>query len=563
MIIPIQGGLHLFDPTTAPDGMVVRAKNVVFDRDGIIEIRGGAVRGLHSTGGTAVLKLFEHNEDIYSWSNTDLYKNGVITDTAAELTVARPEAVRYAAYNSSTDSMFFLNGTDRKRVEGAVTYEWGVAAPTAKPVLTDGSGSGLTGDYNVKYTFLRKEDSVIVYESNFSPTATSAIPLNDEALTVSGIESPSDSQITHVRVYRTTNGGSTYYKDTDITAGTTTVALDDSDYTISLNTAAHDNDHDRPPLGNHCAGPFFGGYVFILKDNKIYWCKAKQPEYWPSWYWDEISEPQDPGMALIDFGGTVFALTKERIVQIQGTGSSTFFPVVMESFCGTFASDAVCVVPNQGIYHLGKDGIYLFRAVDSKVFPELDPIFSGRSVDGMPDLDLSKIANCWMASFSENLLLGYPSTSATTDYPDTVVRIDTDNGKISRFDYPCSIVSVVVDKSSRRLYAGDTDGYAWRLDYEAADTGTDIAFELETKQLNTPTREFSPKWARYDTYCNGADTLSAEVIVDGVSVQTHDLSGVDRSTKPRLINDVVGNRISIRFSGTGGDVKIYGQQEIE
>ena len=560
MDITIQGGLYLHDPSVAPPGACIRAKNVVFDKDGVVLTRNGSSKG-SITGTSAVLYMFDHSGDRYTWSSTRCYKNEtVFGDT---LTAARPEAVRYNAYNSTQDSMFFLNGTDRKRVEGTSMYEWGTDAPTTAPTIAAGDGSGLTGDYNVKYTFLRKEGSVIVYESNFSPTATSAVELSDEDLDVTGIEVPSDSQITHIRIYRTTAGGSLYYKETDITAGTTSVTLDDSDATITLNSLEHDNNHNRPPLGTHCAGPFFNGYIFVLKDNLLHWCLAQRPEYFPLNYYVEISEPQDPGQAIVDYNGMVFVFTREKIVQLQGSGSNSFYPITLEAFTGTYSSSCVHVIPNRGIFHLGKDGIYLFSGRDNKALPELDPIFDQTSTDGLPNLDVSKISYCWMESLGSSLFFAYPSTSATSNYPDVVVRIDTTTGKVSRFDYTGVFSASLLDKTNRRLYTGDSSGYVWQLETGSTDNGTAISIEVETPQINTPTREFSPRACRYDTYCDANDTLNASVIIDGTSVQTHALSNVNRNTRPRLITDTVGNRVSMRFTGSGPNIKIYARQEIE
>lgn len=559
MIVKITGGLYLFDPSTAPEGSCIRAKNVIFDRDGIVEVRKGSAKG-SLTSANPVLYIFDHSGDRYSWTSTSAYKNEVsFGDT---LTAARPEAVRYNAYNSSTDALFFLNGTDRKRIEDTSMYEWGTAAPTEVPTIAAGSGTGLTGDYNVKYTWIRKEGSTVVYESNFSPTAAAAVTLANEDLDVSNIESPSDSQITHVRVYRTAAGGSTYYFDEDITAGTTTVTLEQADATIALNAAAHDDDHNRPPLGTHCAGPLLGGYVFIGIDNLLYWCKAKQPEYWPTTNFIEISEPQDAIQAITDFGGTVFVFTREKIVQIQGSGSSTFAPINLEAFCGTYATNCVKVVPNKGIYHLGRDGIYLFRGADQKAFPGLDPIFDQKSADGLPNLDLDNIDNCWMEAFGDALFFAYPSTSGV-GHPDTILRLNIDNNKASRFVYTDKFLCSSVDKTNQRLYVGDDGGYIWQLETGTSDGSTAIATEVETTQVNMPTREYSPRWCRYDTYCDSSDSLDAEVIVDGTSIQAHSLDNKDRSTKPRLVTNAVGNRIALRFTGSGDSIKIYARQEIE
>jgi hypothetical protein len=124
-------------------------------------------------------------------------------------------AVAYIPFNSETQCVFAINGTYRKRYEGAYGYEWGIDAPTVPPVLAVGSAPGLTGAYNAKYTYARKEGDVIVCESNPSPAAEDAVTLTDDALAIE-VTAPTDEQVNCIRIYRTTDAGATYYFSQDI-----------------------------------------------------------------------------------------------------------------------------------------------------------------------------------------------------------------------------------------------------------------------------------------------------------------------------------------------------------
>ena len=124
-------------------------------------------------------------------------------------------AILYSPYNSTVESIFALNGTYRKRIDGTDIYEWGMDAPDTRPLVAVGTSTGLTGDYNAKYTWARKERNTVVYESNPSNAGAAAVTLADESFLITAT-TPPDEQINCIRFYRTSAGGSTYSLDTDL-----------------------------------------------------------------------------------------------------------------------------------------------------------------------------------------------------------------------------------------------------------------------------------------------------------------------------------------------------------
>ena len=96
MDITITGGLYLHDPSVAPPGSCIRAKNVVFDKDGVVLPRSGSSKGSQTTS-SPILYMFDHAGTRYTWASTSCYNNE--TSFGDTLTAARPEAVRYNAYN--------------------------------------------------------------------------------------------------------------------------------------------------------------------------------------------------------------------------------------------------------------------------------------------------------------------------------------------------------------------------------------------------------------------------------------------------------------------------------
>ena len=201
------------------DGVVLR-KNLRVNQRGQAKTRDGSTK-LNSTalGQTAIYWIEEQSGTRYTFAGTVIYENESSIKTG--LTSAQWSAIQYNSYNDTVNNIFALNGTDRQRIESSTAYEWGLAAPTTAPTLIAGptAEDGLTGSYNAKYTYLRKVSGVVVAESNPSPAADLHIALSGNTLIV-GVTSPSDSQVTHIRLYRTTPDGALYYQDQDTTADT-------------------------------------------------------------------------------------------------------------------------------------------------------------------------------------------------------------------------------------------------------------------------------------------------------------------------------------------------------
>ena len=206
------------DASDIKDDDFVRCKNLRIDQKGLVKTRDGSTELNATAINTAVWHIEEQDGDRYAFAGSNIYKNE--TSILGSLTAAQWSAMQYNAFNDTEKNIFALNGTDRKRIEGGTAYEWGLTAPTVAPTLTAGAGSGLTGAYNVRYTYVRKVGNLIVSESNPSPRATDALELDNQSLSVAMTQS-SDSQVTHLRAYRTLAGGEIFYLDSEVTAANT------------------------------------------------------------------------------------------------------------------------------------------------------------------------------------------------------------------------------------------------------------------------------------------------------------------------------------------------------
>ena len=132
--------------------------------------------------------------------------------------------------------------------------------PTAAPTLGAGTGS-LTGAYNAKYTYASYSGSSLMQESEMSPAAASAQTLANQALRVTWTQPPASRQassnrsFSHVRIYRTKAGGTTYFYDQDVPIAAGFVDTTTADGSLSARTKIE---------GGYYVGPmYFGGYGFL------------------------------------------------------------------------------------------------------------------------------------------------------------------------------------------------------------------------------------------------------------------------------------------------------------
>lgn len=584
---------------------MTRCKNLRINQKGIAKTRDGSAKLNASAINTEMWWIEVQGTTRYTFAGTVIYSNETSIKTG--LTSAQWSAIQYNAYNDTTQQVFALNGTDRRRIQSGVVYEWGIAAPETAPTLGIGHGSGLTGEYNCKYTYVRKVGTTVVCESDPSPAGTSIV-LDGQSVSVS-VTQPTDAQVTHIRLYRTTADGAAYYYDQEVAIGvtyaygyvheweedaayiagtgykfTTTDSTNASEDTFSweerfadmtstdtdsvpsapfdsmdsvrLDSGLGDlvaNDHDRPPLGSFVFGPAYDGTCFILKDNLLYYCKPKQPEYWPSLYYIEVSTPQFPLQTGVFHNGQPYVFSKTEMYYIQGTGDGTFFPLPMKAKTGAQSIRGAVSVAGKGIYHTGPDGIYLWgNGADVKITEDaLEPLFRGEDTNGMNGV--ATLSTAWLHVFGNHLYFGY----ASAVYPDSILVLNLDTGRVVYYDYGLTIRAIATDHGNARLLIGDSTGFVRVIestDY-TDDAGTAISWEVQSKDFELQTRKHFPRWNKYDVDASSATTCTGALILDGVVHQSHTITG-NRLTNRRLVEVGNGNKCAIRISGSG-PVSIY------
>lgn len=607
------------DPSDLPEssdgvniisGAMVRCKNLRINQQGLTKTRDGSAK-LNSTAIGSINWLEIHAGVRYAFASTSIYSDEV--SIASDLTSAQWSALQYNSFSDTTQQVFATNGTDRKRISGSTVNEWGISAPTTAPTLFSGAGGGLSGEYGAKYTYVRKVGSTVVAESNPSPAGISKVLVNQSLAAT--VDQPTDTQVTHIRLYRTTAGGETYsfaqelpvgnysygyvfdwelsggyetgtgfkfttadtphasenvftweerYRDLTNTQSETvyTVLFGDLDSTLVDGDLGDllETDHDRIPTGaTFVFGPAYDGTCFALVGNLLYYCKPKQPEYWPATYFVETGAPQFPLKTGVFHNGQAYVLTKNDIYYVQGTGNGTFFPLPMKAKTGAQGMRGALSIAGKGIYHTGPDGIYLFASgSDIKITEDaLEPLFRGETVQGMPGV--SEMTTAWLHAFGNNLYFGYKSSGFS--FPTNVLVLNLDTNRIAYYTYDdgqaMQIRSIATDDSNNRLLIGDHAGYVRVIESASYDDDSDeaIAWEVQSKDFQLPTRKHFPRWVKYDIDASSAVSATGELILDGAVFQSHTITGA-RDTRRRLVDTGNGNRAAIRISGTG-PISIY------
>ena len=523
---------------------LARSKNLNNDRIGFVETRAGSKVIGNSAINEVPNFISVQAGARYAFCSTSIFKDE--SSIASSLASGNDQysVIQYNQFNDTSEMMYAVNGAVRKRIDGTSVFEWGIEPPTDAATLGVGTGSGLTGSYKVRYTYVRKVGTTIVSESNPSPES-SAQAMSDQALRVTFTAS-SDAQVTHVRVYRTLANGEIHFVDQDVAIGSTTVDTTTSD--INLGTLVATN-HDRPPSGaDITVGPLFGGFVFVAKDNLLHFSLAKQPEYFPAENVLEIAEPQDPITAMTIHEGQLFIATARKLFVLQGTVSTSFAAVPIESKTGTPNLLSLVGVVGTGLFHLGPDGIYLLSGgVDRKITQtNFEPLFSERVDEKVDEFNGMKVvkdnAKRFFFIFQNKFYFHYVDGA--------MLIFNTDQQKWTYYEYDQQLTAPAFDDTNKRFLVGTADKNIRQIEdvTSSDDAGNSISFEVQSKDFTLQTRRHFPRWIKYDVELT--NNLTATVKLDGVNHQNHTLSQ-DRRTKRRLVKTGNGRRLAINISGTG------------
>ena len=550
----MDGGLNLNDAKNLKDEETSLALNTDYRQKGVVRSRDGSSvlysgQGVDLIGGAQGF-VYSVSGDVYK-DGTALGVSGVSAVTALGLCKLR---------NIDTEALL-ISGGSNKKVEGSTVTNWGISVPNNVPTVAL-SGTGITGTYYYRYTYLRKNGSVIVAESNPSSASTVASPSNqtvDVSWTASG-----DSQVTHVRLYRTLTGtlaaSNDYYYLAEIAVGTTTYADSINDTGLG---GLVELDNDIPPATGltSITGPGAYDTMFIATGNAVYFSKVGRPESFPADYYFYVGTTNDTIYALVDWAGLIYMFTKTAVYLLQGTNPDTFYPVKTMASRGLAAKRAI-VSTEKGIIYLGYDGLYAFNGQNEVCLTrdKVDSLFRGESFNGVNPINIGAIDTCWLVYFNGKVFLGFPDS--TNNNPNKVLVYDFDTLKFSIFDYGRSFKSAFVDIFNNRLLAGDTSGNLLRLETGEDDNGSAFTFKIRSKEFVDSLLHVMPSYARYDMHNQGGNTVTVKYLSDEVLVYSHTVSDHEVH-KRRVLKGVSMDSLQVEIESSVTSRVAIGMTELE
>lgn len=235
----------------------------------------------------------------------------------------------------SNNTLFMGNNTDMRAYSGtgSSTYKWGITRPAALvSVSTTGTGiSALAGGWFYRTTYL---DNNTAHESSASDLSPCTGNVSNVGIVLPLVAS-AEARVTNIRVYRTTDGGSTDPTEmqeitgSPFTNATGNVTDTTPDSSLSINTAPGTTTNDPPTPSSKLA--VYGGRIWSGVNATTYFSAFEElpgrgvpEESWPSgldgnnYPWPNEVTAQAP----LSDGLAVF--TPGKIWKVEGTQRNNF-----------------------------------------------------------------------------------------------------------------------------------------------------------------------------------------------------------------------------------------------
>lgn len=236
-------------------------------------------------------------------------------------------------FTTANNHVYFGNGVDMKKYDGTTVTNWGIAKPATAPSATGTPGSidAVNGGYRWRIAFANSNTGHIGQISNATPVTGN---FTDRDYTIAGVTT-TDPQVTHVHVYRTTDGGAEFFElpNSPVAYSGSWNLLDSADdVQLLTNTASLVNQNAPPPPGSGVV--FFAGRIWVFNGDTVYFSNFEEQV-------EGVEEESFDTRNAYPFGAEVTALavvqrallvfTASNIFRVRGDTVDTF---IRESFIG-------------------------------------------------------------------------------------------------------------------------------------------------------------------------------------------------------------------------------------
>ena len=416
----------------------------------------------------------------YLVSGATLYKNGASLLAALDAR-QRTTLVAQRPLNAAVTYLFLADESGMQKVSlvDDTVSPWGIAAPTATPALAAGAGPGLSGTYSVSFTYVRKEGTAVAHESNPSPTSAD-ITVTNTVIAVSNLVDSSDTQVTHKRIYRTVNGGSTRLFEAEIAQGLTTANLSLADTALGV---AVETDNAVPPVTHWAVR--HQEHVFLLDTahpSYLWWSKRYRPESVPGTNFIDMGTIADPLVCVVSLVGLLGVFTPTTKYRVLGNTTSGFLHQESLSSRGTPAPQAV-IVTERGCLFVAMDGLFRTNFVqeDEELSTLISPLFEGRTTNDYLPINFAAAGTMALGYWKQRLYFAYPSGDSLT--PDMVAVYSFHTSSWYFYAMDCRCFDVEGGSPDGALLAGTSGGAVVQMETGTVDeSGTPIPAELWSAQ---------------------------------------------------------------------------------
>jgi len=352
-----------------PDEFTLGSYNFITNTDGTIEKRPTSVKynptALTNTGKDQFEAIFTNGTHhlLLMDGGSLKYTTGDGVISTAQTGYTATASMEYAMYQNR---VYLDNGVDAASVYditasyGGVTYTppqvktMGAQPPGSAPTFAADSGTGITGSFHYKITFLYYGFE----ESNGGPasalhTVTNKT-INLTAVPVGGYG------VTARNIYRDANDGN-YLLVGTILDNTTTIFAD----ATSAGTTSIPTNNNTPPVFSYITLNLSRLWVAGVSGTPttIYWSNPGLPDIFdPNNF--IVCNPKDPIQAIYVYQGIVIVLNRHSIGQILGSTDDTFFYQEIPGSVGCVDNRSIQVRTIDGVpilMWLSDRGIYNFN----------------------------------------------------------------------------------------------------------------------------------------------------------------------------------------------------------
>lgn len=369
-------------------------------------------------------------------------------------------------------------------------------------------GTDIVG--SVRYAICYRNDTTKargnpLLDSNRQITYTTALDVDRQRTSITtsnviqgGAAHPGDTQITHIRLYRSIDEGEALQID-DVVDTTASPYVDDVSVASTLLTRTLETDNDVPPNGHVVFGPGNQNRLFMLVGlNDLYYSKAweadeNRAENWPPLFRLKIGDGSEQALAGLVTDTAVLVWTDEQTYTIQGLGADTYLPVAIPNSRGIVGRFAV-TEGDGSLFFVSQDGLYQQQGTrQTRITDVIAPFFKGLTVAAQSgwntDHTIQALSHLsWHADpIAPFLLMTYAEAGNSTPNAELYLGRNPATGRYEHLSFDTrgggkTLRTLHSDVQRDVLYAGGADGFIYQVEHDAVatDGGTALDWRIVT-----------------------------------------------------------------------------------